>query len=109
LFETFLINEFFKLRDAFEKRWNFSFLQTKDHAEIDLIIEKPRGKLILVEIKSYRKVNPIDLQKMKAISAPFGQVEKYLLSNQELGFEHDGIQCLHWLKGLEQIFELNES
>ena len=44
LFESFLINEFFKLRSALNLRWNYSYLRTPDDVEIDLIIEKPRGK-----------------------------------------------------------------
>lgn len=30
LFETFLINEFFEIAEALQKKWRFSYLRTKD-------------------------------------------------------------------------------
>jgi predicted AAA+ superfamily ATPase len=107
LFETFLVNEFFKLADALEKRWRFSFLRTKDDIEIDLIIEKPRGAPILVEIKSAIKLpNSAKLASFVKIAREFKGSEKYLLSNATSEAEIDGIHCLHWSQGLKRIFEL---
>jgi predicted AAA+ superfamily ATPase len=106
IFETFVINEFFKLRDGLEKRWEFSYLRTKDDAEIDLIIEKPKGKIILVEIKSGETINQEYIRSFKQISSAFSNPSKYILGNFKQNEEIDGIRCLHWLDGLKEIFEI---
>lgn len=107
LFETFLMNEFFKLADALEKRWRFSYLRTASDVEIDLIIEKPRGAPILIEIKSSRSLpNSEKISAFKMISKDFKNSEKYLLSNAHEAADIDGIQCLHWREGLKRIFDV---
>ena len=105
LFETFIINEFTRLRSYHEKRWSYSYLRTKDDVEVDLIIEKPRGKPILVEIKSQSKITKEDFAAFLKISKEFPGSDKYVLSNTARSFEIEGIQCLHWQDGLKQIFE----
>jgi predicted AAA+ superfamily ATPase len=106
LFETFLMNEFFKLRSFLEKRWNYSYLRTKDDVEIDLIIEKPKGKIILVEIKSTDKLTADQFSNFCKIAKDFPESEKYVLSTTQRSFEVDGIKCLHWQEGLKKIFDL---
>lgn len=107
LFETFLINEFFKLRNFLEKRWKFSYLRTKDDVEIDLIIEKPRGKPILIEIKSTSDLKKDSFSTFKKIAKDFKGSDKYVLSNTDRNFEYEDIHCLHWKDGLKKIFEID--
>jgi predicted AAA+ superfamily ATPase len=107
LFETFLINEFFKLNESLEKRWRFSYLRTKDDVEIDLIVEKPNGDALLIEIKSSdQKPTQEKLDSFIKISNEFKSCQKYLLSNFLDEIEVRGIRCLHWQRGLREIFEL---
>ena len=108
LFETFLINEFFKLSESLEKRWRFSFLRTKDGLEVDLIIEKPRGPPILIEIKSSNTTPTIEkLTSLIKLEKEFKNSQFYLLSNAESSTVINKIQCLHWRAGLKNIFELD--
>ncbi len=108
LFETFVINEFFKIADALEKKWRFSFLRTKNDVEVDLIIEKPRGKPVLIEIKS-SKNRPISekLSSLVKIGKAFKGSEMYLISNAESSAIIDGVQCMHWNNALKNIFGLS--
>ncbi len=106
LFETFLINEFFKLKESLEKRWQFSYLRTQNDVEIDLVIEKPRSKPILIEIKSGNRVSRKDVKSLKSFENDFKGSTFYLLSNQKAGQEIDGVRCLYWLDGLKEIFDL---
>ncbi|MFN8791371.1 MAG: ATP-binding protein [Bdellovibrionales bacterium] len=106
LFETFLINEFFKLRDALEKRWEYSYLRTKDNVEIDLIIERPRGKPILVEIKSTPKISADSLAPFFKIAEEFKGSDKFVLSRDPDPKEIKNTLCLPWKDGLAQIFDL---
>ena len=108
LFETFVVNEFFKISEALEKRWRFSYLRTKDDVEIDLIIEKPRGAPVLVEIKSSRsRTAPEKLSSFVKIAKEFKGSDRYLLSNSPQAAVVEGIRCLHWRVGLEEIFGLS--
>lgn len=51
-FEHFLILEIMRLADYGEKDYGFSFYHTESHAEVDLIVETPKGTTYAVEIKS---------------------------------------------------------
>ncbi len=106
LFETFIINEFFKLRDAFEKRWEYSYLRTKDQVEIDLIIEKPRSKPLLIEIKSSKDIKEDHLNPLLRLAKDFPGSEKFILYNGNSSKVTKGIQCLPWQVGLRQIFDI---
>ena len=83
LFETFLINEFIKLDAALLKRWQFSYFKTGENLEIDLLIEKPRGKRILVEIKSFSKIKEEKLKPFIAIQKEIPHETSYVLSNDK--------------------------
>lgn len=51
-FEHFIINECWRLNDYFNLDLEFSFYRTEHGAEVDLIIETPRGQCFAIEIKS---------------------------------------------------------
>lgn len=104
LFETFLINEFFKLSAALNKRWKFSYLRTQNDREIDLIIEKPRGKPILIEIKSTEKISFDQISSYIHLSSSIDAETVYVLSNDTEAKELENVRCLHWKEGLEEIF-----
>jgi predicted AAA+ superfamily ATPase len=106
LFETFMVNEFIKLRTATSLRWSFSYLRTKGDHEIDMIVEKPRGKPLLIEFKSGQRVDHEDLTSLSRLSRDIEHEQVYLLSNSTSEVETDGIRCLHWKKGLKEIFDL---
>ncbi|MBC7458294.1 MAG: ATP-binding protein [Bdellovibrionaceae bacterium] len=106
IFETFIVNEFFKLIESFEKRWKLSYLKTQGDVEIDLIIEKPRGLPILIEIKSSDKIKPSDVPSFIKIAKDIKFSRALVLSNTETEWLSEGVQALHWQKGLKEIFEL---
>ncbi len=102
-FEHFVILEIFKLISYCKKRWDISYLRTKDDAEIDLIIEVSQGKTICIEIKSSDNIRENDLAKFIEISKDVPRSKSYCFSN-DLGpknFSH--VQCLHWTDGLKEI------
>jgi len=108
LFETFVINEFFKIAEALELKWRFSYLRTKDDVEIDLVIEKPRGPLTLVEIKSMKNQPPQEtISAFAKIGREFNKANLYLLTNASQSSLVNGVQCRHWLEGLKEIFGMN--
>jgi uncharacterized protein len=106
LFETFMMNEFVKLRSALNLRWKFSYLRTKDDIEVDLIIEKPRGLPILIEFKSKDKIGKQDINSLTKIGKDLGHSQCYLLSRDPKPTEIEGVRCLPWNQGLKEIFAL---
>lgn len=106
IFETFIINEFFKLTESMEKHWKLSYLKTHGEVEIDLIIEKPRGLPILIEIKSTDKIKPDDVESFIKISKDIKHSRALVISNTENEWISRGVHAMHWKKALKEIFEL---
>ena len=106
LFENFVMNEFFKLKSALEKPWKSSYLRTKDDVEIDLIIEKPRGKIILIDIKSSLKIKPEAANHIMQIKKDLNTEACYVLSNDPVTTEVSGVRFMNYKKGLAEIFSL---
>lgn len=104
LFETFLVNEFVKKISSYQKRWNLSYLRDNLDHEIDLIIEKPRGRLVLVEIKSFSHIKSDKLQDYIKLKNSIPCEAAYLLSNDRENQVIQGIRCMHWQDGLKEIF-----
>ena len=110
VFEHFLIMEIKRLADYFKPDWQFSYLRTKDDAEIDLIIERPGHHRAAIEIKSTNNINSLDrraIQSFKALVDDLKNCDAFLLSQDPIEQKIDGIWCLPWQKGIAQIFELN--
>jgi predicted AAA+ superfamily ATPase len=106
-FEHFLILEFRRLRDYLKPDWGLYYLRTKDDAEIDLIIERPGLKKIAIEIKSSQRVDDIrdaSTQSFKALAEDLSRCDRYVLSNDHLVREVDGIRFIHWKKGIQEIY-----
>lgn len=104
-FETFIINEFVRLISYFRKDYKISHLQTSSGQEIDLIIERPNDKLLLIEIKSAKEVDKRLLSKFIKISSEFDQAECLCLSNDKYAKKYDHVLALPWQEGLKHIFE----
>ena len=106
LFEQMVICEFFRLNQYYEKNWKFSYLRTGAGVEIDLIIEKGRKKIVLVEIKSAARVHSDHYSSLVGLGSSFKDATKYLLCLEKIPREVDGIRILEWREGLREIFEL---
>jgi predicted AAA+ superfamily ATPase len=104
LFETFLINEIIRLSQYKKTRFEFSHLRVDARIEIDLIIEPPGCDPILVEIRSKDRIDERDLAGLKTLGASFVNSKRYLLSRDETSRVIDDIRCLHWKRGVQEIF-----
>ena len=107
LFEHFVILEFMRLSAYMEKRHRFAFLRTKDDAEIDLIIEPPRGRPYCIEIKSSDRLDKSRLSSFKRLSSHVPKGRFYWLSRCSEEVEIDNIRCLPWQKGIAEILDLS--
>ncbi len=57
-----MINETFRLSRYFEKDYEFTYYRTERGAEVDLIIETPRGQKIAIEIKGSQAPHLVDFE-----------------------------------------------
>lgn len=106
LFEQMVICEFFRLNQYYEKNWKFSYLRTGAGVEIDLIIEKSRKEVILVEIKSTAKIHDDHLSALRGLASSFPEAKRYVLCLEKIPRELDGVRILDWKEGIREIFEV---
>jgi len=103
VFEQFIIVECFKLGSYFKPEYRFSYFQTKDGAEIDLIIDRPGQKPLAIEIKSSVEVTETALSGFIRITSEFDCEAICLSQDKHLKvFEH--VNVFPWDIGLRQIF-----
>jgi len=103
-FEHFIISEFYRLNDYFRKDWRFSYLRTKDDAEIDLVIDRPGKPCVLIEIKSTDKVTPRDTAILNHFASDFSGAEILCLSLDPHPKKIEAVTCLPWDKAFEKLF-----
>lgn len=106
-FEHWLILEAFRLNDYSGQEFRFSFLQTKDDAEIDLIIERAGKPDLLVEIKSTVAVDESHARTLKRFAADWNRpCEAQIWSNDPHAKRWGQVESLHWRTALERAFPL---
>lgn len=105
LFETFIINEIRNRSSYARNDFSFSYLRTKDDAEIDLIVERPGRKTALIEIKSKNRIHAQDAMNINSFLPVFKNAQGYLISNDQIAQRIGSVECLHWKEGLEAILK----
>ena len=83
--------------------FQFSYLQTNNNLEIDIIIERPGMPTAFVEIKSAAKISVSDLSSLFSLKRDYSKSHFFCLSNDITNKSIDGIEVLHWRKGLGEL------
>jgi predicted AAA+ superfamily ATPase len=95
-----------RLADYRQPDWRFSYLRTKDGAEIDFLIERPGLSRVAVEVKSTSKVSALknpEFGSFVSLVKDLKKTEGYLFSQDQIEQKIDGIWCLPWRKGFYEI------
>lgn len=101
LFESFLINEIYRLNSYFEKDFRLSFFATKNNVEVDLVLSKGRSHH-LIEIKSSERIDDVEVRSLNTLSQSFPGVDRlFYLSNEKSPQKVDKVECLHWAEFLK--------
>jgi uncharacterized protein len=100
VFEQFIILECVKLNSYYELNYRFSYLATKDGAEVDLVVERPNKPLLLIEIKSSTKVTEKHLRHLKQFHKELPESEAIVLCQERQARRSDGIRILPWKEGI---------
>lgn len=103
LFEQFIILEMHRLNSYFSLDYEFSYLQTNNNLEIDIIIERPGLPKAFVEIKSTEKIRDEELSALQSLKRDFPKNEYFCLSNDPHNRSEGGIHILSWMKGFAEL------
>lgn len=104
-FEHWVILEFVKGCQYKRLDWSFSYLRTKDDVEIDLIVERPGDRELLVEIKSKSQVDASDAKSLEMLGDDISPMaERLLLSCDPLARQFGKSSALHWRDGIDRLF-----
>lgn len=105
LFEHFVIWEFIKNNEYSRKRYSFSYLITKDGAEVDLIVDRGQAAPILIEIKSGKNPQLTDARHLRDLQDGFPDgSELWVVSQIDREREESGVRFLHWSTALKELF-----
>ena len=104
-FEGFIVSEIYKLAHYRDKDEKLSYLLTKDGAKVDLVIEKPDGQILFLEIKSTNLVHHEDLTNLIALAKSDVKIKPYALSNERNRKMIGNVECMHWLEFLNDFWQ----
>ncbi len=102
-FEHFVILEIWKLAHYRRKKWNFSYLLTKDGVEIDLIIEDAVQGLFCIEIKSTERILESEIESFIKISRDIKKSKSFYLSRDPVAKKIQHVNCYPWQEGIEAL------
>lgn len=105
-FEHFIICEIHRLVRYKKPDWKLFYLRSGDDAEIDLVIERPRQKLLLIEIKStddHYSLNAQKLRGFKTLSAAVPNAETFLISRDPTELKDGQVTYIHWRQFISRI------
>ncbi len=102
-FESWFINECVRLNQYGETDFRFSFLRTKDDAEIDLIVERPDHSIALVEIKSGDVIDERSVKSLLHFAADFPKADLYCASRVKRAQKIGKAWVLSWKETLKEL------
>lgn len=103
MFEQFIILEMHRLNSYYSLDYEFSYLQTNNNTEVDLIIERPGLPTAFVEIKSKESVTLEDISSLNSLKKDFPKASYVCLSNDTKERVENGINFLYWKTGFQEL------
>ena len=83
--------------------YRFSYLKTKDDLEIDLIVERPGQRTLIVEIKSTDGVTDDDARVLKYFLQDFSDADFQIWSTDPRRKKYGDITAMSWLDGVTSM------
>lgn len=103
-FEHFIILECMKLRDAYHSEYRFTYIKTKDGAEVDLVVYRPGKPILFIEIKSTTHVTAELISTFIQLTRDFGDCEAVCFSDDPLEKMIEHVRIMPWKTGLKRYF-----
>ena len=86
------------------RRPAFSFIRTADDQELDLIIDRPGMKTLVVEIKSTKVIRAEHTEGAARLGKDIPVCEIVILSRDTEPKQYGPVRCMHWREGIAQMF-----
>lgn len=103
LFESFIVNEIYRLLTYSEKNFKISFIRVDDDLEIDLVLERTGQPTFLIEIKSTTQVNENHIGVLEKYHKDIENSVPYIFSRDKIAKKIGSVNCLHWLEGIKEL------
>ena len=103
LFESFIVNEIFRLLKYAERSFRLSFLRIDEKMEIDLIIERSGMKTYLIEIKSTAMVHEGHIEALRKLAGSIKNSVSLIISRDPTHKIIDSVHCLPWQQALRDV------
>lgn len=102
-FESFLIQEIYRLNEYYLKDFKLSYFATKSGTEVDLVLSKAK-KNYLIEIKSTDSVDDREVASLSRLSKDFSNLKTaFYISQDQRPRLQDGVRCLPWQSFLTEF------
>ena len=102
-FEHFVVVEALRRSAYRQNDYAFSYLRTKDGAEVDLVVERPGQAPALVEIKSAERVDERDTRGLERFLQAMPGAEGFCLSRDPVPKAIGNVRVLPWDDGLRAL------
>jgi predicted AAA+ superfamily ATPase len=102
LFESFIVNEIYRLLTYSEKSFKLSFIRVEDR-EIDLVIERGGEPTYLLEIKSTAQAHEHQTSALHHYSSLIQGSVPLLLSLDPVRKKFGPVSCLPWKEGISAL------
>jgi predicted AAA+ superfamily ATPase len=103
-FEHLVVVEAMRLASYHFPEFRFSYVRTKDDAEIDLVVERPGQSLLCIEIKSATSVTEESLGLFSRLTNDLAGCEAICLCNERTAKRYGDVMVMPWQEGLRQYF-----
>lgn len=107
LFESWVINEIWRINSYYKKNLQTFFYRTDDGAEVDLVIIDPARNRYAIEIKSATDVVSADLGSgFESLSAHGTLAKRICITNGLRPYTAEGVDFMPWREAFEWVKEL---
>lgn len=102
-FEHIVVQELYRLSQYLKKDYRLYHYRTQAGLEVDIVLERPGKKLVLIEIKSTTQIRADHLKHICSIKDDL-KADAFCLSQDDTHKLIDGVRCLPWQDGLRELF-----
>jgi predicted AAA+ superfamily ATPase len=104
-FETWMIQECFRMNEYLKKDFRLSYLRTQSNVEVDLVIERPGQPDLLVKIKSGTLMREDEVKSLAGVAKDWDHdCESQIWSQDPQEKTILKVDCLPWSKGIKKLF-----
>jgi predicted AAA+ superfamily ATPase len=103
IFESYVVNEFYRLLTYSERSFNLSYIRVDDRLEIDLVLERAGLPTYLIEIKSSAEINENHTRALEHYGKEIPNSKSVLLSRDPIKRRIGSVDCMNWQDGLKEL------